>query len=145
LPLAYNRDLQEDKLPLFDSFDTVKASLEVAAPLVEAAVLDRAAIARQLDRGYLDATTLMEYLIGRGIPQRTAHGGVGRLVRKAMDRGVQLSDLSLEDFREVDPSLDEGVFKILGVEKAVAALRSYGSSGPEQVRRQIERWKERHA
>jgi argininosuccinate lyase len=143
LPLAYNRDLQEDKLPLFDSFDTVKASLEVAAPLVMGTELDRTTIARQLDRGYLDATTLMEYIIGRGTPQRTAHGGVGRLVRKAMDRNVRLADLSLEEFREVDPSLDEGVFKVLGVEKAVAALRSYGSSGPEQVRRQIDRWKEK--
>jgi argininosuccinate lyase len=60
-----------------------------------------------------------------------------------MDRNVRLSDLALEEFREVDPSLDEGVFGILGVEKAVAALRSYGSAGPEQVHRQIERWKER--
>ena len=143
LPLAYNRDLQEDKLPLFDSFDTVKASLELAAPLVVGAEVNRAAIAERLDRGHLDATTLMEYLIGKGVPQRTAHGSVGRLVRKALDRGVRLSDLSLSDFREVDPTLDEGVFRVLGVEKAVEALRSYGSTGPEQVRRQIGRWKEK--
>ena len=74
LPLAYNRDLQEDKQPLFDSFDTVRASLELAAPLVAGAELNRAAIAERLDRGHLDATTLMEHLIRRGIPQRTAHG-----------------------------------------------------------------------
>ena len=80
LPLAYNRDLQEDKPPLFDSFDTVRASLELAAPLVAATELNREAIAERLDRGYLDATTLMEYLIRRGVPQRTAHGLVGRLV-----------------------------------------------------------------
>ena len=143
LPMAYNRDLQEDKLPLFDSFDTVKASLELAAPLVADAELNRAAIAERLDRGHLDATTLMEYLIGRGVPQRTAHGSVGRLVRKALDRGVRLSDLSLSEFQEVDPTLDDGVFDVLGVQKAVAALRSFGSAGPEQVRRQIERWKEK--
>jgi len=143
LPLAYNRDLQEDKLPLFDSFDTVKASLELAADLVAGAELNRAAIAERLDRGHLDATTLMEYLIGRGVPQRTAHGSVGRLVRKALDRGVRLSDLSLSEFQEVDSALDDGVFDVLGVQKAVAALRSYGSAGPEQVRRQIERWKEK--
>lgn len=143
LPLAYNRDLQEDKLPLFDSFDTVKASLELAAPLVSGAELNRAAIAERLDRGHLDATTLMEYLICRGTPQRIAHGCVGRLVRKALDRNVRLSDLSLSDYQEVDPTLDEGVFGVLGVQKAVAALRSYGSTGPEQVRRQIERWKEK--
>jgi argininosuccinate lyase len=143
LPMAYNRDLQEDKLPLFDSFDTVKASLELAAPLVDGAELNRAAVAERLDRGHLDATTLMEYLIGRGVPQRTAHGSVGRLVRKALDRGVRLLDLSLSEFREVDPTLDDGVFDVLGVQKAVETLRSYGSTGPEQVRRQIERWKEK--
>ena len=80
LPLAYNRDLQEDKEPLFDAFDTVDAALELAAPLIAQTELNRPAIAERLDRGYLDATTFMEYLIGRGIPQRTAHGLVGRLV-----------------------------------------------------------------
>ena len=114
LPLAYNRDLQEDKPPLFDAFDTVSASLELAAPLVAAAELNRAAIAERLDRGHLDATTFMEYLIRRGVPQRTAHGLVGRLVRKALDRGVRLSDLPLDDFREAHADLDAGVYDVLG-------------------------------
>ena len=143
LPLAYNRDLQEDKPPMFDSFDTVKASLELAAPLVAGAELNRQAIAERLDRGHLDATTLMEYLIRRNVPQRTAHGLVGQLVRKALDRGLRLSDLSLEDFKEAHDDLDESVYGVLGVEKAVAAMTSEGSTGPEQVRRQIQRWKER--
>jgi len=141
LPLAYNRDLQEDKPPLFDSFDTVKASLELAAPLVAAAELNREAIRQGLDRGHLDATTLMEHLIRRGIPQRTAHGLVGRLVRKALDRGVRLSDLLLEDFKEVHGELDQRVYEVLGVEKAVAAMSSYGSTGAEQVDQQVARWK----
>ena len=143
LPLAYNRDFQEDKPPVFDSFDTVEASLELAAPLVAGAELNRRAIAERLDRGHLDATTLMEHLIRLGIPQRTAHGLVGRLVRKALDGNLRLSDLSLEDFREAHPDLDEGVYEVLGVEKAVAAMTSYGSTGPEQVRAQVARWKER--
>ena len=141
LPLAYNRDLQEDKEPLFDSFDTVRASLELAAPLVAGATLNRSAILERLDRGHLDATTLMEYLIQRGIPQRTAHGLVGRLVRKALDRGVRLSDLSLEEFREAHTDLDAGVYDVLGPEKAVAAMVSYGSTGPAQVKEQVQRWK----
>jgi argininosuccinate lyase len=142
LPLAYNRDLQEDKPPLMDSFDTVRASLELAAPLVAGAELNRAAIAAQLDRGHLDATTLMEYLIRRGVPQRTAHGLVGRLVRKALDRDVRLRDLSLEEFRQAHADLDETVYEVLGPEKAVAAMISYGSTGPAQVREQVRRWKE---
>ena len=143
LPLAYNRDLQEDKPPLFDSFDTVRASLELAAPLVAGAELNRAAIAERLDRGHLAATTLMEPLLRRGIPQRTAHGLVGRLVRKALDRGVRLADLSLEEFREAHPDLDASVYDVLGPEKAVAAMVSYGSTGPAQVEEQVRRWKER--
>lgn len=143
LPLAYNRDLQEDKPPLFDSFDTVKASLEMAAPLVAGAELNRAGIAESLERGHLDATTLMEHLIGRGIPQRTAHGLVGSLVRKALDRDVRLSDLSIDEFREVHSDLDEGIYEVLGAERAVRAMQSYGSTAPEQVERQVERWRDR--
>jgi argininosuccinate lyase len=141
LPLAYNRDLQEDKPPLFDSFDTVRASLEVAAPLIAQTRLNRAAIAARLDRGYPDATTLMEYLIRRRIPQRTAHEMVGKLVRTAIDRGVRLCDLSLADFRECDAGLDEGVYQVLGVENAVRAQQSYGSTAPGEVRKQVDRWK----
>ena len=143
LPLAYNRDLQEDKPPLFDAFDTVRASLELAAPLMAGAELNRAVIAAGLDRGHLDATTFMEYLIRRGVPQRTAHELVGQLVRKALDRGVRLSDLPLEEFRAALPELDESVYEVLGVEHAVAAMRSYGSTAPEQVKKQVEIWKKR--
>ena len=143
LPLAYNRDLQEDKPPLFDAFDTVKASLELAAPLISRAELNRESIAERLDRGHLDATTFMEYLIRRGIPQRTAHELVGRLVRKALDRNLRLSDLSIEDFKQAHGELDESVYEVLGAEKAVAAMVSYGSAGPQQVAKQVELWQER--
>ena len=85
----------------------------------------------------------MEYLIRRGIPQRTAHGLVGQLVNKAMKQGVRLADLPLEDFRQAGHSLDETVYEVLGVERAVSAMKSYGSTGPDQVRRQIEDWKGR--
>jgi argininosuccinate lyase len=145
LPLAYNRDLQEDKPPVFDSFDTVEASLELAAAIVAGAQLNRAAIAERLDRGHLDATTLMEHLIRRGVPQRTAHEIVGRLVRKALDRDVRLTDLSLAEFQDVYPDLDESVYNVLGVEQAVGAMQSYGSTAPEQVREQIKLWTERLA
>jgi argininosuccinate lyase len=143
LPLAYNRDLQEDKERLFDSFDTVRASLELAAPLVAGTELNREAIAERLDRGYLDATTLMEYLIRRGAPQRTAHHMIGRLVRKAMDRRARLADLSLDDFQEMDPTLDDGVFQVLGVENAVRAFVSHGSTAPDQVEKQLTSWRQR--
>jgi argininosuccinate lyase len=141
LPLAYNRDLQEDKERIFDSFETVELCLELAAPLVAGMTLNRESIAARLDRGHLDATTLMEWLILRGTPQRTAHHLVGQLVGMALARGCRLSDLKLDDFRAADPSLDESVHKVLGVEQAVNAFRSYGSTAPAEVRKQIDRWK----
>jgi argininosuccinate lyase len=140
LPLAYNRDLQEDKERLFDSVDTVLGSLEIAAPLVREAKLKREAIAEKLDRGYLDATTLMEELIQRGVPQRSAHEMVGKLVRLAMDKGVRLIDLTADELKQVDPKLDESVRKALGVENAVARFVSYGSTAPKEVEKQIQAW-----
>ncbi|MCC7087242.1 MAG: argininosuccinate lyase [Pirellulales bacterium] len=143
LPLAYNRDLQEDKQRIFDSVDTVLACLEVAAPLVAEAELNRAVIAERLDRGHLDATTLMEELIRRGIPQRTAHEVVGKLVRKALDRGVRLADLTEAEFTEADARLDGSLRNILGVENAIARFVSDGSTAPQEVEKQIAVWKKR--
>jgi len=143
LPLAYNRDLQEDKPPLFDSFDTVNDSLEMAAAVVAGAELRREAIREGLQRGHLDATTFMEYLIRRGMPQRTAHSLVGTLVRKAMDRGVRLAELPLEEFRAAHAELDDSVYEVLGAANAVRAFTSYGSTAPSEVEKQVKRWREK--
>jgi argininosuccinate lyase len=143
LPLAYNRDLQEDKPPLFDSFDTIDACLELAAPMVAGAELRRDRIAARLEEGYLDATTLMEYLISKGLPQRRAHHLVGAIVGQAMREGVPLKALPLESLREHDQSIESDVFEVLGVENAVRAFVSDGSSAPQSVRAQMQRWSER--
>ena len=142
LPLAYNRDLQEDKPPLFDSFDTIQACLELAIPIVAESELQRDSIASRLEQGFLDATTLMEYLIKKGMPQRTAHHLVGTLVGLAQAGGVRLADLTLEQLKDANESLDSDIYEVLGVEKAVNAYQSFGSSNPEQVRSQMKHWKE---
>ncbi|MEX0711366.1 MAG: argininosuccinate lyase [Pirellulales bacterium] len=143
LPLAYNRDLQEDKERLFDSVDTVQSCLDLAAGLVAEARLNREAIAAHLDDGHTDATTLMEYLVRRRTPLRTAHELVGKLVRLAMTRQVRLADLSLADLRAASPDLDESVFSILGPRQSVAAFVSYGSTGPDQVEQQLAAWRKK--
>ena len=145
LPLAYNRDLQEDKQRIFDSFDTVELCLELAAPLVAGAVLNRETISEKLDRGYLDATTLMEWLIRHHVPQRTAHHLVGQLVATAQERGCRLADLTPHDFQAAHIQLTDEVYNILGVEKAIAAFKSFGSTAPAEVRKQIDEWKTRLA
>jgi argininosuccinate lyase len=144
LPLAYNRDLQEDKEPLFDACDTVESCLEMAALVVEGAHWRADRIAARLDEGFLDATTLMEYLIRQGVPQRTAHEVVGRLVGLCERRGLRrLADLPDEALAQAHPSLGPGVKDGLGVAKAIEAFRSYGSTAPGQVETRLERWNER--
>ncbi len=145
LPLAYNRDLQEDKPALFDSFDTVQACLELAGALVETAQLKRVAIEAQLHLGHLDATNLMEYLIQQGVPQRTAHHITGQLVRIALDEGISLAELPLEKMQTCYSEIDDSIYKVLGVENAVQSFHSYGSTAPDQVKEQFARWQARLA
>jgi argininosuccinate lyase len=141
LPLAYNRDLQEDKPPLFDSFDTIDAMLELAAPIVSQSVLQRDSIASRLEDGYLDATTLMEWMIRKGIPQRTAHHVVGAMVGEAIAAKLPLAKMPLTAFQKHAAQIDESVYDCLGTANAVNAFVSEGSTAPGEVRKQIERWK----
>ena len=143
LPLAYNRDLQEDKPALFDAFDTVEACLDIAAPLVEGARIKVDSINARLEKGFLDATSLMEYLILKGIPQRTAHHMVGSLVGLATENNTTLAEIPLEEFQKLSPDLDEKIYGVLGVNNAIAAFKSYGSTAPDQVKSQISAWKTR--
>jgi argininosuccinate lyase len=143
LPLAYNRDLQEDKHALFDASDTVDISLELAAALVREARLRRDSIASRLEDGYLDATTLMEHLVARGVPMRSAHEAVGGLVRLCEERRCRLAELPAEAYEKIHVGLTPGVYKVLGVANALAAFRSAGSTAPAEVAKRIEEWKGR--
>lgn len=145
LPLAYNRDLQEDKPALMDSVMTISACLELAEPIVSGAKLNRDRIQNRLEEGFLDATALMEYFIKQGISQRKAHHFVGELVQKATQEKKRLSDLELKDFQALSTSVDDSVYSVLGVEGAISAIQSYGSTAPSQVRSQMERWKSKIA
>lgn len=141
LPLAYNRDLQEDKVALFQAHDTVAACLEVAAPLIEGAALRRENIESRLDDGFLDATTLMETLIQRGMPMRSAHEAVGKLVRLCEQRECRLADLPPTEFDDVLSGLSATVYDVLGVKNALAAFRSVGSTAPYEVEKQVRFWR----
>ena len=145
LPTAYNRDLQEDKEAIFDSVDTLEAALGVAAPLVAATRFDRERIGADLERGHLDATSLMEALIAAGVPQRTGHEIVGRLVRRALTRGVPLAELSDEEFSNEYAGWNAGLRGALGASRAVERMASFGSTAPASVADQISRWQGRLA
>jgi argininosuccinate lyase len=145
LPMAYNRDLQEDKLALFTAYDALHASLELAPSIIAGAELNRVEINSRIEDGFLDATALMEYMVKKGVPMRTGHETVGRLVSHCEARDCRLSDLPLEELREVCDLIEEDVKQVLGTQNALNALQSYGSGGPASVNARVTEWKTRLA
>src|SRR5262249_11742763 len=138
-----NRDLQEDKIPLFDAHDTIAACLDLAPAIIRGAELNRERIAARLDEGYLDATTLMEYLIKKGVPMRTAHETVGKLVAQCDAKKCRLADLTLAELQAACHRISADVSQVLGAQNAIAALASFGSGGRQAVLAQLEKW-QRH-
>ena len=147
LPLTYNSDLQEDKEALFDAFDTVTASFDVARVLGESLEFDREAMAAALEGSYITATDLADLLAAAGVPFRSAHERTGAVVRAAGERGVELWRLPASDLEELVPEIEdrEGLLAALRPEASLAAHRSYGGPAPERVREQIDEIGERLA
>ena len=143
LPLAYNRDLQEDKIAMFEASDTVVACLQLAPLIVAGAEFNVERINGRIEEGFLDATALMEYLIKRGVPMRTGHEIVGRLVSDCESKICHLSDLSLSEFQKACDRIESDVYDVLGARNAAATLCSYGSGGRKPVEEQLARWKQK--
>ncbi len=143
LPTAYNRDLQEDKPPLFEATDTILGILEVAPPLILGARFKTESINARLEDGFLDATTLMEGLIARGIPMRSAHEMIGKLVQECETKRCRLIDLPVSRLEEICPNQGQELRELLGVKKAIETFKSYGSTAPNQVRSQLEMWQKK--
>ncbi len=143
LPMAYNRDLQEDKLALFAAFDTIKSCLELAPSIVAGAQLQLDKINARLEEGFLDATTLMEYLILRGVPMRTGHEVVGKLVALCESRKCKLAEVPLSDLQQACDKITADVSQVLGTHNVVAALKSYGSGGRGPVLERLTEWQQR--
>ncbi|MFW6112869.1 MAG: argininosuccinate lyase [Thermodesulfobacteriota bacterium] len=133
LPLAYNRDLQEDKEPLFDALDTVRASVRLMAGMLGSLTLREERIAQALKGGYLSATDLADYLVQQGLPFRTAHEQVGRLVRYAEFQSKELWELSLEEIQRFASQAGPEVFDWLAIENVVARRASHGGTAPVRV------------
>ncbi|XP_009382503.2 argininosuccinate lyase, chloroplastic [Musa acuminata AAA Group] len=140
LPQAYNRDLQEDKEPLFDSVKTVLGMLEVTTEFAQNITFNHARIRKVLPAGHLDATTLADYLVNKGLPFRTSHEIVGRCVALCVARNCQLSELPLDQLQGINSIFKEDVYDFLGVENSVNKFSSYGSTGSECVAEQLSFW-----
>jgi len=140
LPLTYNRDMQEDKEPVFDAIDTVKAALEVFAGMFFEARVNANACASAVADPMLLATDLADYLVRSGVPFRSAHEHVGRAVALCLERGCTLPQLSLEDYQAISPSFLADLFSVFDLTKAMAARQAIGAPSPANVDAQIARW-----
>ncbi len=135
LPLAYGKDMQEDKEPVFDAADTLGLCVAAMRGMLEEAEPNAEAMQAAAGSGFTTATDLADWLVRvLGLPFRNAHHVTGELVKRAEDRGIGLEDLSLADMQEVEPGMTDDIFAVLGVENSVQSRRSFGGTAPDNVR-----------
>ena len=138
-PLAYNKDNQEDKEPLFDTVDTLKDTLRIFAEMVGGITVKPEAMERAARKGYATATDLADYLTKKGLPFRDAHETVAHAVKAAIAQGVDLSELSLEALQQFNPAIGPDVFEVLSLRGSLNARNILGGTAPAQVHAQIQR------
>ena len=139
-PSGYNRDLQQDKVHIFTAGDTVEACLDMAQAIVSHTKFNTRKISDGLDKGFLDATCLAEYLVGKGIAFREAHGIVGSLVACCEKQDKTLKELTLDEFKQHCATIDSDVYESLGAANVANKYVTEGAAGPKQAKRQIEYW-----
>jgi len=138
-PLAYNKDNQEDKEPLFDTVDTLRATLRIYADMVDGISVDKQAMRQAAMEGFATATDLADYLVKKGMPFREAHEAVSRAVRRAVERGVDLAELGIEELKRFSSLIGVDVIEKLSLEGSLAARNHIGGTAPVQVRAAIAR------
>ncbi len=138
LPLTYNRDLQEDKEPVFDALDTVKAGLAITAEVLQNTTFNTARMQQATQGGFMTATDLADYLVRKNIPFRKAHSIVGGVVAHCQQRNIELTDLSLVELQKFSPAIEEDIFDVLSVEGSVNSRTSTGGTAQIQVERALE-------
>lgn len=143
LPLSYNRDMQEDKIPLFDAVDTVKACLGVLSEMIPNIGFNKQRMSDTAAEGYSTATDIAEYLVRKGMPFREAHEVTGRIVRHCIEIGKSLEDLGIEEFIRFSKLIKEDVYNNLTAEGSAMAKRSEGGTSRIEVERQIKRLKKK--
>lgn len=137
LPLTYNKDLQEDKEPLFDTVDTITACTRILYGLWAQVRFKGEVMRRAAEDGYLLATDVADYLVKKGLDFRTAHGVVGKLVAHALKKGIPLKALSLSELKGFHPAFDEDVRRVMDLDTAMAQRNSFGGTAPRQVRQAL--------
>ncbi len=144
LPLAYSKDMQEDKEQVFDAAESLELALAAMTGMVSDLTVDAEAMRRAAGSGYSTATDLADWLVREAnLPFREAHHATGAAVALAENKGCDLADLPLADLRTINPAITQAVYDVLTVDASVASRRSFGGTAPEEVRRQVAWWRER--
>jgi argininosuccinate lyase len=142
LPLAYNKDMQEDKESVFDTIDTLKGCLSVFVPMLATLKFNKDRMYKAAESGFLNATDVADYLTKKGVPFRSAHHIVGELVQNCIQRGLSLEQLTPADFKKVSPVFEEDILETIKPENCVKARSTPGGPAPEQVKKHIEKSRE---
>ena len=143
LPLAYNKDMQEDKEAVFDTVDTVNICLRVTVVVLDHLTVNEEKTSDAATRGYLNATELADYLVKKGVPFRTAHEAVGRAVLYGIEQQKELHELNLDELRKVFPKIEKDVFKALSLEQTLSSKNAIGGTSPKQVGEALKRARKR--
>ena len=138
LPLAYNKDMQEDKEAIFDAIDTVKKCLKIFAPMIDTMTVLEENMKKAAGEGFINATDLADYLVKKGMPFRTAYKHVGQIVGYCIKNGFILENLPIEEYKKFDALFDEDLYKEISLETCVNKRISEGSTGPLSVEKQIQ-------
>jgi argininosuccinate lyase len=141
LPMTYNRDLQEDKEPLFDSVDTIKLALEVFAEMIRGMDVNLARTQAASADPMLLATDLADYLVNHGVPFRDAHEVIGKIVAHSVKTRLALNDFTVEDFRKFSKAFGKDVLGVLKIDTALAKRKSAGAPSPANVSARLKRWR----
>ncbi|MBP9854275.1 MAG: argininosuccinate lyase [Candidatus Omnitrophica bacterium] len=141
LPLTYNRDLQLDKPPLFESVEKMQMILPLLTKLFDTLKVNESKIAEKLDNESFFSVDMMEYLISKGVSYREAHDTIGRLIKDCADKGNKIVDLSEKELKKYHLKLDHGVKKLLNAESSVRNKKSFGSTSPQSIEQQLKFWK----
>lgn len=137
LPLAYNKDLQEDKEGMFDTVETLEGSLKLLAPMIETMTVNKDIMRKAINNDFSNATDIADYLVRKGLPFRDAHEVIGKIVLYSIQSNKFLLDLSFDEYQQFSPLFEEDIYEVLAPEHVVAVRNSFGGTSPEQVKAQI--------
>lgn len=133
IPLAYNKDMQEDKELTFDAIDTVKGCLALFTGMIDTMTLNKERMEASAKRGFTNATDAADYLVNHGVAFRDAHGIVGRLVLHCIERNIALDDMTLEEFKAESPVFEKDIYEAISLRTCVAKRNTIGAPGPDAM------------